>query len=294
MKIRIPSAIVLVLALTNPTAHAQSGYTEDSQRCDSAMVDAMGKPAGMNNFTYRRNDPEGVIISGVCKTSSDDKSITIGAFVSSFHGGSDMLTITMVNNRTYAALASYNESLVNSFTPKIEVGRDMLRLDTARYDIAKGVRAFGLDVIAGATPKQYCGQEDGGIVRTLFMRDGDVVRWLTDEGLPVSFRRYVEGDPRCMPANSPSPPSRTVTEYFHLTISILDKVTDGYADLLITAVSTYSDGRPSLRKPFRSELRYQRSLYDNHDIGFYYTGGLREEIGKWLAGEELNPEQSLR
>lgn len=287
-------AVVLALASINPSAHAQPGYTEDSQHCASAMVNAMGKPAGMNRFTYRRNDPEGLIVSGVCKTSSDNKSITIGAFVSLAPGHSDQLTITMVNNQNYAAVATYQESLVNSFTPKINTGRDMLRLDTARYDIAKGVRAFGLDVIAGAAPNQYCGQDDGGIVRTLFVRDGDRIRWLFDEGLRISFRRYVEGDPRCVLENSPLPASKTATEDIHLTIAILDKVTDGYADLLITAVSSYSDGRPSLRKPFRSKLHYHRQLYDNRDIGFYYTGDLREEIDKWLVEDKPDSVPSLR
>ncbi len=286
MKIKMHFAVVLALASIHPCAHAQSGYTEDSQRCDSAMVAAMGKPAGMNSFTYRRNDPEGLIVSGVCKTSSDNKSITIGAFVSLAPGHSDQLTITMVNNQNYAAVATYNESLVNSFTPKINTGRDLLRLDTGRYDIAKGVRAFGLDVISGPAPNQSCGQVDGGIVRTLFVRDGDRIRFLFDEGLPISFRRYVEGGPRCGPANSPSPPSKMVTEDIHLTIAILDTVTDGYADLLITAVSSYSDGCPSLRKPFRSKLHYHRAFYEHRNIGFYHTGDLREEINRWLAEDK--------
>ena len=280
---RVIFTTALVLISISQSAPARSGYTEGDQVCHNAIVDAMGKASGMNRFSYRRNDPEGLIVSGVCKTSSDNGSITIGAFVSLSPGHADQLTIAMVNNQNYAAVATYGESLGNSFTPIISTGRDMLRLDTARYDIAKGVRAFALDVIAGPEPNPYCGQDDGGTVRTLFVRDGADIRPLFREGLRISLRRYVQGDPRCAPVKSTASPSKTVTEDIKLTIAILDKATDGYANLMITAVSSYSDGTRSKRKPFRYEVQYHKQLYKNRDIGAYSVEDIREEFDEWLG-----------
>lgn len=261
-------------------AHPNSEFKEINQLChNETIISAVAEYLHMNDFSYRRVDGNGRIISGVCKEASNDKSITIAAFVGgSGTGDSGELSIAMVDNQTSKVIASYQESLVNSQTPQINAEKDRIQIDTARYDIAPGVRAFGLDVIKTSPD---CGEGEISTVRTLFIKDGDKIRPIFVDGLPISSRRFVQSDPRCLRGKYATKKSRLVMEYVVLTIGIDKQITNGYANLLISASILNGNGTKSKRKPFRYELHYYNIDYEGRDIGFYPIDDMSEALKAW-------------
>lgn len=276
----LTSAFIGVWFIQTVNAKPSSDREQENSNCDEATVAAVGKHLRMNSFSYR--DTGGIIIIGVCKVWPTDKEITIVVFVSSGGAGhSDDLTIAMINNRNAKVVASYHEALVNSFTPRINVDTDKLRIDTAQYDLAPGVRAFGLDVIPGPNRKRYCGEDEIGTIRTLFVRDGETIRAIFLDGLPLSFRRFIQGDPECTNERSTASGPSAIVENIDIKIGIGKVFTNGYANLLITAVSSNSDRSQPKRKTLHHELRYDKNIYNNRDIGSYQMPYIEEALDQW-------------
>ena len=114
-----------------------------------------------------------------------------------------------------------------------------LRIDTARYDLAPGVRAFGVDVASQASgPK--CAEGGAGPLRTLFVRDGASLRPVL-ASLVLSSWRLVSG-PACPGAERKD---GAVVEDTATTISVAPHATHGFADLVLASTV---DGRPAPRR----------------------------------------------
>ena len=140
----------------------------------------------------------------------------------------------------------------------LQVAQGSLRLDTAPYDLAPGVRAFGLDVTPTAAGSS-CVDAGVGAVRTLFVRDGALLRPVLAR-LDVSSWRFVNGNPVCEPSTG----AKSVTEITSSTISIAPHATHGFADLVVTESI---EGRVPGRKVRgeRYELHYDGAAYRRGD-----------------------------
>lgn len=247
----------------------QSAYAQpesEKQQCSDSIVNLVGKRFGISDFSYPREgmypsaQNGGVITAGACKVWPKNNAITIAAFAFDDEGSENgkSLIVTMVDSLKGKVVASYK-------AVGLDVAEGGLRIDTARYDLAPGVRAIGLDVTEKSSPN--CGDGGAGAARTLYIQNGNQIRPIL-EGLYMSYWSFVQGGSNCASGDTES-----VTEDFSYSIGIDNTTTNGYANLLITATSSYSSGDKSMRKPFHYELHYNGKKYP--------IDGMEKEFWKW-------------
>jgi hypothetical protein len=195
----------------------------------------------------------GLVIAAVCKAWPVGKPRTIAAIA--YDAGVEYekrLLVALLDPSTGTVLAAYSGSIDEDATMNVEA--NSIRIDTARYDLAPGVRAFGIDVESGYTPG--CVEGGMGPRRTLFIQEGKVLRPVL-ENLYLSSWRFVKNDmATCGPGADTA-----ITETTSYGIGIGKTVTNGFADLRITGTSSYSNGAKSRRKPLSFELRYDGKVY---------------------------------
>lgn len=286
--------VALIVLGFSPLVYAQAVQKPESQRCSDDVLRDIGKLYNFDGLTYRNEQSKGLVLMTACRIWPYDESITLSAFLigSSHAGGNPELYIGMVDNKKNQLLARYNEALGNPFAPVIDADKDHLRIDTARYDLAPGVRAFGIDVFKGDQDDPYCGAETIGHTRHLYVKRGNEIGELFSQGLTMSYRTRIKGNANCRDGK-PTTTQGVVFEDIKLTITMSKNTSDGYADLIITGVSTYSDGTPSPRKPFYSEMKYSHHFIGNKDHGTYANspnGDLNSLIRAWRS--EVKSEES--
>ncbi len=275
----IPSMALILLGL-GQSAYAQSAHPKRHVFRDARLsqyAQLAPQPCGESivNLVVEHlaaSDPEEIIrpeaiVASACKVWPKNNSITISAFA--YHSdlypeGRDSphiegLILVMIDNQKKQIIASYRD--------KIEEGADMivaensLRIDTARYDLAPGVRAFGLDVMSG--PTSYVTIYSGP-TRTLFIQDRKSIRPMTT--FDINPSALIQGcDPSTSYANpceeSAEKEGETVIENIYYGVGIGKTATNGYANLLITATIAYSNGEKPKGKPFQYELHYDGKKY---------------------------------
>jgi hypothetical protein len=252
-------AAVICFGLSQ-SAYAQSDSGQ--QRCSKSIVSLVGQHIGIGDFSFPRSGASpsvengGVITAGACKVWPINRAVTIAAFAyddeSDVNGTS--LVIALVDNIKGKVISTYKGGQMDF--AGFGVAEDGLRLDTARYDLAPGVRSFGVDVTERYNPN--CGDGGVGSMRTLFVQDGATIRPVLEQFITSSWRFVKGGNPRCLGAEAAK---ETVTEDTSYSISISHAATKGYANLLITEASSYSNGDQSKQKSSQYELRYDGVKY---------------------------------
>ena len=279
MKKTIITVAGLCLGLSQ-AVHAQPNDGQNNLRCSNAITRAVGKRIGFDKFIYTTTN-SGRIIADVCRVWPKNNSITLAAFVWWSSVDTTQVIVAMIDNRSGEVMASETHSEVYPHIPQIgQAGLYNLSLDTARYDIAPGVRAFGLDVRSVQQAKSYCGDDAIEKVRTLFIQDGDKIRPILTK-LTMSYRHYLQGDPRCVGEKTTAPPPKKIIEDIHLTIALGKAVTNGYANLLITAASATDDRTRPKRKPFQYALAYHSITYQGREVGSYPTDEMGIAFDTW-------------
>jgi hypothetical protein len=139
-----------------------------------------------------------------------------------------------------------------------ELDADSLRLDTARYDLAKGVRAIGV-VMHSAARGPSCPDFYSNQALTLLVREGRGLRPVLQRDL-YAWQR-VKGEPCSVGKGD------VITEVANLSLSMAPQVHAGYADIVLTAnVSTAeslagSDTMTERTRRARQVLRYNGQRY---------------------------------
>lgn len=149
--------------------------------------------------------------------------------------------------------------------------KDGLMLDTARYDLAKDVRAFGVKVRSSA-PGPSCPDGRFNDELTLYVREGDALRPVFNSH--TDFWARVEGEP-CSWVQG----QRLVTEEAAFTIGVEPRAHNGFADLRVTANVTRiesaatADAEKTVRRRDSRVVRYDGTRYDTSalDNGFFWT-----------------------
>jgi hypothetical protein len=237
---------------------AQTGPAGAQQICSPSTLDLLGKHFGISDLSYpqsaRTSDAEnrGVIVAGACKAWPNDKSQTIA--IVAYDAGVEhekALLVALVDTSRAVVLASYRGAMQEDAA--MTVGADSFWIDTARYDLAPGVRAFGFD----ATTSYSQGCVDGGLgpIRTLFVRDGKAIRPVL-EGFYMSTWTFVEGGPSCASGDR-----EIVTETIAYAIGVGKAARKGLSNLRITATSSFSNGAKPTRKPLQYDLQYDGEKY---------------------------------
>lgn len=143
-----------------------------------------------------------------------------------------------------------------------------LKIDTAPYKVTHNIRAFGVDFTSGYNFN--CGDGGSGAERTLYIQDGHHLRPVMT--LTMSFWSYIqEGQSRCNPAADDS--TIEIIDNANLSIGISSSSTNGFKDLLISAINSRDDGKPPKRKPFHFTLRFDGKTYP--------TKELHKQFEKW-------------
>lgn len=234
--------------------HAAYGETgSEKNRCDKSTVNLVGKYLGVSNFSYPKvnmypRDKNGsVIVTGVCKVWPKDNSKIIAIFA--YDEGvkyEKRLIVVLVDTIKVRIVASYKGAIKEDAGI---VGEDSFRIDTARYDLAPGIRAFGLDVVTdnsfnGEACGDGCADDGYGPVRTLFVQDGKEIKPIL-EGFYTSSWSYA---------------LYSTYEGRSYSLSVDTASTNGYKDLLVTETLSDRDGK-KIGKPLRYKLRYDGKKY---------------------------------
>ncbi len=252
---RLLSAAVLWSVLAQaPLAHAA-----ESEDCAPAVLATLGRALKVAHFTPGPRDdgkdPAGVVLVSSCKRMPDDPRLTLAAVGWDAHKAeTKALAVAIVDEAAAAVLALHQDEVYEDATT--QVVRGSLRLDTAPYDLAPGVRAFGVDFI---NDNPGCG--DGGIgpSRTLYVREGQTLRPVLQD-LYVSTWSYLRGNqPRCVA--DPHESDTAILEDDALTIALGAPGKGGWRDLMLTIVAKRSDHKPT-RKPLHVRVPYDGSTYD--------------------------------
>jgi hypothetical protein len=262
-------SIALICMGLSHSVQAQSASVSTKQLCSPGIVGVVGESLEIEDFSYGNG---GVIVSDVCKVWPKDEAITLAAIA--YRATSEdvlNLAVAMINNGSNKVIASYKEMLGKQ--TDIQLGRGGLSIDTARYDVTKGTRAFGVDVTRGTIKE--CGESGLGRVRNLYVLDGNEIRPIV-KGFYLSYWRFAPGSNLGW-VNSETAVMDTTPaiETITLKIAIKKSLTNDYFDLSIFSVSAYDDGYKSNREPFQYELKYDGKQYPLNEMSKAYLKWLR-------------------
>lgn len=252
---KLASACLLIGIATCMSEKAQSDT--DVSRCSDANVKLVGKHFRLDNFVYpERSASEngGLIVAGICKPWPKNKSRVIAAFA--YNAGIETeksLVIAVIDTRANQVVAAYKSAIQEDAA--LKVGENSLRIDTARYDMAPGIRAFGVDI----TNSYHQGCVDGGLdtERTLYVPEHKNLRPVLKINA-ISYWRYVQGgNPDC----GASKDVAVIVENVDLTLEMGNATTNGYRDIVVRAKSWRDDNKPTDKGKFSFVLRYAGSKY---------------------------------
>lgn len=241
----IPALLVLLLGQALP-AFAVAGDAE----CPAPVLASLGRALEVARFSPA---PAGVVIASNCKPLPDDPALTLAAVAWDAHSeDSRALAIAVVDEAASTLRALRREDVDIDGATRF----NGLRLDTAPYTLAPGVRAFGVDLFLEDIG---CDGADAGPRRTLYVREGRVLRPVL-EGLDMSEFVYLKGDkPHCV---GPGDSRESVTESRDVTIALGEPGRGGWRDLLLTVAARRGDHQPSRLRPLHVRVPYDGRAYD--------------------------------
>lgn len=255
---------------------ALPAWARDTQDCDlPAVAKALKKRLPI---AYPREaDQSSDVIDLVCKQHPEHKALTIVAL---FHELKDDagarvpdrtgLTVAVLDTRRAAVVNFYQESI--ELNPGIRITDTSLSLDTGRYELARGVQAFGVRMDIGHSPK--CA--DGGASRylTLLVPDGKELRpVLKRQPLRVwTVAKWNLAD------NIDACSIDTINEA-DLTLTLGTGSSGGWRDLNVTArIQSHGPGRQAVAtRPAR-----KKAVITLHYDGEHYPGNLGPMTNKLL------------
>jgi hypothetical protein len=258
-------ALVLLASLTGaPLARAA-----DEQSCDAAAFEVAGQFVGFSDFS---SDNGARVASSACKAAPDQPGVLLAAFV---YGRQPVgkpvpgdeakeLAVLLIDRTQRQVIASHKELVEEDAATRFEQGS--LSLDTARYLLAPGVRAFGLRFHSPANGPS-CADNGFGPLLTLFIPDGRTLRPVLQ--LNVSSQRALSG---CIGVVVPG----SVVETAELSIGLAAGHSHDYADLIVRAkIGTWAAGET--RKVPKPRIETRTLRFD----GVSYA--VRHEDAWWLV-----------
>jgi hypothetical protein len=246
------SLLRVLLAVTLTAASLQAAQAmpidQDCQPEDLAPVDAW---LTKHPFANGKTSPD-TLVTAACKPSSRDPSLTIlaAAYTQASQEPSDKnAVVALVDTRTHAVRSAFKGTIAED--AMVRLGN--LHLDTAPYDLAPGVRAFGVDV-QSAADSPPCAEGWAGPWRTLFVQDGAALRPVL-EGFVLSRWILPAGNPACGSGDA-----APTVETTRATIAIGPRGAKGLADLVVTE-STDSGPGSRAERTARYVLHYDGTRY---------------------------------
>lgn len=251
--------VLLGAGLLAARCHAQDGAAgaQKDQPCQPALIQSLSEQLKLPGLVAAGADGDSgnsTVVAAACKASPADRRQTYVALAYDA-GDQDGKRLVLAIVEGGHVLADYRGEIYEDAT--LTVQSDSLHIDTARYVLAKGVRAFGLDVSGWASPN--CGDGGLGPSRALYIREGAHIRRVLADMSLSSWRYLQEGNDRCnssAPADAP-----TVIEHTRHTLRVLPETSHGFHDLQVTTTTTTrDDGKPG-KAGARYVLKYDGRRY---------------------------------
>jgi hypothetical protein len=256
------AACLVALAAAASTGRAATEHELDvgaqiEQLCDARTLAAVGRFVNVDDFREpalgRAPGAGAMVAAAACKDAPAYHGRLVAAAYRSGHQDDLLLVI---------ALLDAGGNVVSSFKgamdgdPALKIVSGSLWLDTAAYDLAPGVRAFGLDVTSGAP--RGCAGAGSGARRSLFVSQGRVMRSVLQD-LPMSEWTLIQrGKSACTDSAAPD---LTITENFSASLGLAQGSTRGWRDLMVTGLASRDDGRVDERPPFATVLQWNGRIY---------------------------------
>lgn len=258
---------VFLSAICAPICHASFSKNpttgHEPQLCEDGTVvlvlaQMQQEEQGRSSSDY--DGPQaGDVINAVCKVNPGNTHETIVAIVYDQKPDADgavpdAVELALVDAKRQQVVALGDAHMVSG-GPNPRIDETSLWIDTARYDLAPGVRAFGVEWMDGYSPN--CGDGSPGPSRNLYVHDGRSIRPVL-EGLVMSHQWVIQrGADRC---NESAPAdTKSIVESTGLTISLADTSSNHYRNLWLTADFSIDDEKSS--KSFRYKLQYDGKRY---------------------------------
>jgi len=232
---------------------AQTGGAA-AQKCSATQLQQLGAQLGVARFTQTET---GVVVSAACKVWPKDASKAIVAVAYATKEEAKKGLVVAVTDVATGKVVNLHRELVEE-DAGLQFRESSLKIDTARYDLAAGIRAFAIDVESGA-PGPSCPDGGQGPARSLYVQQGEKLQKVLD-GLDMAPWHFVSGGPAmCLGANADK--VVTVVEDFPASIDMASSSSNGFADLNITRQSKLDNGAKSKRKAFQYTLKFDGKQY---------------------------------
>ena len=248
----------MVLSLLSSIAFA--GTQED--KCAPDVFETLTRTVPTNQLSLRQDG--GNVTSEACKIWPYKPDLLLVAIA--YDEGVEYeksLFIAVIDKKTRQVVSSLKQAIYEDATT--EVGERSLRLDTARYQLANDVRAFGVRFNSSARGAS-CGEAYWNDELTLLVPEGKDLRPVTS--LNLYQQRWLEG--------CPAATSSARWEDATLTVDMDKASTNGLFDLVITARITVNSMGTATGKT-KDRIEQHRLRYD----GATYQKG--KSVPWWLA-----------
>lgn len=191
------------------------------------------------------------VVSAACKPRPHDRGLLLSAYAFGKDDDDKTLVVATVDAATRRVVSSY--SIVVAEDAAVHFGERSLSIDAAPYQLAPGVRAFGIrfasDARGASCPDGIWSDE-----LTLFVADGKTLRPVL-RGVPM-VRSEARKGMFC------SAGGELIFDEAKLTLGMAPGASHGYADLVLSARITRHDGdKPGAAKTERQLLRYDGKEY---------------------------------
>ena len=236
-----------------------------AQPCEDAMLQALAAQLGQHGWSSPSGHPDEPLVAAACKPWPDDPNLSVVtlAYQMPEHSappGERSLNwlVAKVDTRSGQLRERYDDYLGEDSA--LELDANSLWLDTARYRLAPGVRAFGI-VVSSVARGASCPDAGSNDLLTLVVPEGATLR-------PV-FSTYlhawttVKGTSCVMDSDFQS-------EQAELTLAIAPTRSHGYADLLVSA-RVRAGREENVLRTVSTTVRYDGSQYPFKQYATFWT-----------------------
>jgi hypothetical protein len=259
VRVAFLAALTLVAGASQAASdHERQVGAQVEQLCDPRSLAAVGRYVHVANFVEpalgQAPDASAMVAASACRAAPAFHGRLVAAAYRSGHEDDLLLVIAVVDPATGEVGSSLKANLDGD--PAVKIVSGSLWLDTSAYDLAPGVRAFGLDITSGLP--RGCAGVGSGARRSLFVSQGRFIRPVLQD-LPVSEWALIQRGKS--PCTDSSAPDLTITENFTATLGLAPTSTRGYRDLAVTGTATRDDDHVDERPPLHALLKWDGRMY---------------------------------
>jgi hypothetical protein len=253
-----------------------AAWADDQRLCDDAVLDRLGRQYAIADLRHPIDENDagpGSVVAEDCRVWPHKDAIQLAAIAYS-RSAADVpvgerelgLIVAMLDRASGRLVAGTTDSISEDAVTLLMEGT--LRIDTARYDLAPNVRAFGMSIRSMARGAS-CPDGIFNDELRLFVRDGDRLRQVAS---------VFQDDWQQISGSMCNSEEASVMESARVSIGVEKTRSHGYADLRLIAnversempaASQGGEGRTTIRRETRV-IRYDGKQYQPDGYGALY------------------------